>query len=273
MEVVMQGFWTRNACVASVALLVIGGMAQADTLYSNGFETNTTDWSAGVTRVASGTGGVTSASGAFHGQAVAGSFTRWGGYNYGAGSVPTSFIEYSTSLSIYLDMDTSAANDTRFDYTSAISNSAGNHLRDFAFAGGFYNDGGNDRFVFSASNNTPGWPGNPDRDPVTISTTGWYQFQHHFYDNAGVLAVDMNILDSMNNIVGSWTLSNPADLIAGVGGNRYGWLPNIGAGFGNLAIDNAMLSVVPLPPAAWAGLTVLGGIGAAHLVRRRRHLS
>lgn len=261
--------------VRSLAALAVGcvllGTAAAQADYFNGFESNTTDWSAGVTRVASGTGGVTSASGSFHGQAAAGSFTRWGGYNYGAGSVPTSFIEYSTSLSIYLDMDTSAANDTRFDYTSAISNSAGNHLRDFAFAGGFYNDGGNDRFVFSASNNTPGWPGNPARNPVTISTTGWYQFQHHFYNNAGVLAVDMDILDSMNNIVGSWTLSDPTDLIAGVGGNRYGWFPN--SGFANLAIDNAMMSVVPLPPAAWAGLTVLGGIGAARVVRRRRHLA
>ena len=46
----------------------------------------------------------------------------------------------------------------------------------------------------SASNNAPGWPANPGRDPYTLPHSGWFTFQHHFY-NAGndVLAVDMTV--------------------------------------------------------------------------------
>ena len=61
--------------------------------------------------MASGTNGVTSATGSFHAQAVT-DFTRWGGYNLGAGGgVPTVFQEYTTSVDIYLDLAATATND------------------------------------------------------------------------------------------------------------------------------------------------------------------
>ena len=60
-------------------------------------------------------------------------------------------------------------NDTRFDFSSAVSTPAGGHLRDFVFNGGFYNDtdvtGSGPRFVISASNDAAGWPKNPARSP------------------------------------------------------------------------------------------------------------
>src|SRR5262245_28608344 len=71
---------TAAACFITIA----SASASASALYSNGFESNTADWQT-VTQAASGTGGITSSSGAFHAIANAGDFTRWGGYNYGAG--------------------------------------------------------------------------------------------------------------------------------------------------------------------------------------------
>jgi hypothetical protein len=257
----------RLASAVAVAFVTAVAAAHGDTVvYSNGFETDTTDWSS-VTRVASGTGGVSSADGSYHATATAGSFTRFGGYNYGAGNVPTAFREFTTSVSIFLDTSVGAANDTRFAYTSAVSDSAGGHKRDFVFSVGFLTGGGN-HFDISASNNAPGWPSDPGRSPISIAASGWYQFVHHFYDNGGVLAVDMSVVDGFNTTLGTWTLSNPGDFISTVGGNRYGWFHS--SGFGSLAIDNALMTVVPLPPAAWAGLGTLAAVGGLRLIRRRR---
>ena len=224
--------------------------AIATTVYFNGFETNTTDWSAAATRVPSGTAGIPSSDGAFHASAAAtsGPFTRWGGYNFGAGAVPTPFQEYFTSVDIYLDVAAGLANNTRFDFSSAINNAAGTHLSDFIFNAGFFNaadvtgpGAGTNRFVISASpNSQPGsaFAKNPARDPISITTSGWYTFEHHFYDNGGVLNVDMSIFDASDTLINDWTLASAP--IAGVGGNRYGWFDFNEA---PVAFDNAELRV------------------------------
>jgi PEP-CTERM motif len=238
----------RIALAAAVAVAILGlgsSRAQADTIvFQQGFETNNAGWDAfggsfDAPRVPSGTNGVTSASGSFHGLAHA-SATNWGGYNsvFPIGG-------YRTDLDIYLDLTGGAANDTRFDWDSAVSTSTGGFLRDFVFNGGFYNDtdatGTGNRFVFSASNNTGranSFPKNPGRDPFAITTSGWYTFEHDFRDNGGVLAVDLKIFDALDNLLHTWTLSTPTDLIgANVGGNRYGWVVN--NEFSSLAIDNS----------------------------------
>jgi hypothetical protein len=234
-------------------MLLAGSLPTSASSYFNGFETDVFDWNAipglEATRVPSGTHGITSATGSFHAEnSAAGSFSRWGGYNYGAGdAVPTVFHEYSTSVDIYLNVEGGWANNTRFDFDSAINNSAGTFNRDFIFNAGFYNDtdgspgSGTSRFVISASNNSqPGsaFAKNPGRGPIAISTTGWYTFKHHFYDLAGVLAVDLSILDSSGTLVNSWPLSDATDLITGIGGNRYGWFDF--NEFSTLAFDNAL---------------------------------
>ena len=45
-----------------------------------------------------------------------------------------------------------------------------------------------DHVVVSASNNAPG-PANPE-DPITITESGWYTFQHHFYDSGNGFRVE-----------------------------------------------------------------------------------
>lgn len=259
-----------------VAALVAASPARAG--FFQGFETNTTGWNNSgngtITRVPTGTDGIVAGGGSWYGKITqspasgGGPFTNYGGYS---STFPTG--GYIASVMIYLDMAGGYANDTRFDFSSAINNQAGAHRRDFVFNAGFYNDGvapgtGN-RFVVSASTTagrSNSYPKNPGRSPIVIDTTGWYTFQHYFHNVGGALAVDMSILDGSNQVVGTWTLSDPSDLIASlVGGNRYGWFAS--NEFSSLAIDNSSLTVVPEPTTiVAAGFGLLFALGAA---RRR----
>lgn len=225
----------KSSIFAIMALFMATGSVFAAN-YSNGFEVDTTGWftiGGPITRVASGTGGVASASGSYHALASAGVFTRWGGYE---SVFPTN--GYVTKLDIYLDMALADGSDKRFDYSSAINNPAGAHRRDFIFNFGT-KPGAAGEWVVSASNNAPGWPSDPGRSPISLSQTGWYTFEHTFTnDGLGVLAVIMKVKDSLGNTLGSWTLSDPSDVIGvTVGGNRYGWLVN--SAFATLPIDNS----------------------------------
>jgi len=220
--------------------------------YFQGFETNTYDWT-GATRVASGTNGIISASGSWHAEVANGAFTRWGGYGGIAGcsgiGCAASFPQhgYITSIDIYLDAASETrANDTRFDFSSAINEPSGMFRRDFVFNAGFYNDtdtdGSGPRFVISASNNAgrdSSFPKNPGRDPFIIDIAGWYTFQHTFTDNgSGTLTVELAIKNAAGATLHTWTLSDPSDIInVTVGGNRYGWFVN--QEFSPLAVDNA----------------------------------
>jgi hypothetical protein len=247
---------TSMAMIAAAFALVSAPAASAAAPpgpYFNGFEnasdvavrppSNSNDVMFNVTRETSGTDGILSSAGGHYAQTVpalgdGSQFTRYGGYS--------SFFPpggYTTSIDIYLDMaDSDVGEDTRFDWSSAINGTDGNHQRDFIFSVGTNGLGG---FVMSASNNTPGWPANPGRDPLTVTTTGWYTFQHTFRDDgAGVLAVDMSVLDASGNVLKMWTLSDSADIISTeVGGNRYGSFFN--NGFSSLAIDDITRSGSP----------------------------
>ena len=258
--------------VLFLVLAVIPALAAIH--YFQGFEIDTTDWT-GVTRVASGTDGVTSAAGAWHGEAASAvapnttnDFTRFGGYEstFPAGG-------YTTSVDVYLNVGAGDATDTRFDWSSAIGMPDGTFRRDFVFNAGFYDDTNNDpgsgpRFVISASNNATrsgAYPKNPGRDPFVITTTGWYTFQHHFYNLNGVLAVDLSISKLDGTPLHTWTLSDPTDIVGStVGGHRYGWL--VIQEFPVLAIDNvSLLSVNQASSASackqngWQGLTRADG--------------
>ena len=242
-------------------------------VFSQGFEADNSGWFDDAVRVSSGADGVPSESGGFHAEVLGGptatpstphysAYTKWGGYS---SEFPVE--GYTTSIGIYLDMGTTADNDTRFDFSSAISTPAGTHRRDFIFNAGFYNDsdaatGSGPRFVISASNNSVGQPKSAGRSPITIDTTGWYTFQHRFYDSGGgVLAVDMSVLNPSGTTVGTWTLSNSTDVIGStVGGNRYGWFANNQFPF--LAIDNTFIFQEAADTVYvdddWAGMAVGG---------------
>src|SRR6266545_1256264 len=240
--------------------------------FFQGFETDTAGWF-GAVRVSTGTHLVPSKAGTFHAEDGGGAFTRWGGYSQ---TFPTG--GYTTSIDIYLDILapygsvtslTPYQNDTRFDWTSAISTPNCAHRRDFVFNAGFYTDsdttGTGPRFVISASNNagrSGANPKNPGRMPYPIGVEGWYTFEHRFRDNgSGVLAVDLTIKNAAGIPLMTWTLSDPTDVIGStVGGNRYGWFATDEFPF--LAFDNSELVGFQdycTPPASTPGAKVTGG--------------
>ena len=265
----------RKITVLVATIVLIATIpALAAIYYFQGFETDTYDWS-GVARVPSGTNGVPSAAGDFHAETAfaaapdtSPAFTRFGGYE-------TAFPNggYTTSVDVYLNVGAGAANDTRFDWSSAINSPTGSHRRDFVFNGGFYNDsdatGTGNRFVITASNNATrsgAFPKNPARDPLTITQTGWYTFEHHFENNGSdVLTVTMTISDANGLALNTWTLSDLTDVIGTtVGGHRYGWF--VIQEFPFLAIDNVNLlsvneatTVAACKNGGWQSLTRTDG--------------
>jgi hypothetical protein len=261
---------------AAILLLFAAGPASAS--FFQGFETDANGWF-GATRVMTGTDGVPSKTGAFHAEDSSRSaFTRWGGYSK---TFPVG--GYTTSLDIYLDISppympgilTPYANDTRFDWTSAISTPSCAHRRDFVFNAGFYTDtdstGTGPRFVISASNNagrSGAFPKNPGRMPYTIYAEGWYTFEHRFRDNgSGVLAVDLTIKNAAGVALMTWTLSDSSDVIGStVGGNRYGWFAldefPTGLAFDNSALIGFQDFCTPPPSTPGAKITAGGWIPA-----------
>src|SRR5439155_241900 len=95
-------------------------------------------------------------------------------------------------------------------------------------------------YVISASNNADrvgANPADPGHDPIHVTTTEWYTLKHRFYNDNGVLACQLSLLDAGGALVHSWVRRDPSDLISGIGGNRYGWFAAQELPF--LAIDNS----------------------------------
>ena len=258
-----------------VAGFVLSMSALALAAFFQSFETDTAGWVGAITRVPTTTNGVPSKTGAFHAEADAGAFTRWGGYSE---TFPPG--GYITTVDIYLDISppymtglTPYPNDTRFDWTSAVSTPACGHRRDFVFNAGFYTDvdvtGAGPRFVISASNNAlrgNAFPKNPGRNPYTVYVEGWYTFEHRFEAvppaPGGVLKVTLTLKDAAGIPLMSWVLSDPSDIIGTtVGGNRYGWFPMNEFAEG-LAIDTSALAGYQdycAAPTSTSGAKMTGG--------------
>lgn len=233
-------FSAALAVVLLISIVFAPQAAYAATAYSQNFEAGVTDWTA-TTQTASGTNGIASSGGSFHGTVTSGAFTRWDGYE---NAFPAN--GYTTSLDVYLDMALADGTDKRLDFTSAINTPAGAHRRDFIMHLGT-NPAIPGQWAASASNNSPGWPLNPARSSQAITQTGWYTIKHEFKNNgSGVLAVTISLVKTGGATVGSWVLSDSSDVIGStVGGHRYGWFPLLQ--FPSLAVDNASLVTAAIP--------------------------
>jgi hypothetical protein len=214
------------------------------------FETTTWDggnaWNAynsTVSQVASGTNGITSSDGAFHGvldataDSQTGAFTRLGGYSseFGQGFV--------ASLDVYIDLsDPAVTADTYgWDLSTAANGQDGNHQRDFIF--------------HTASN------GRRQRPCGCLQQHERHAAQRYRHAQSlrnhqqrlvhlpvgvpeaidGSLAVDCQLLDSSGTFLWQETRNDPSDLISTeVGGNRYMWFTFLEVD--SLAIDNNQLN-------------------------------
>jgi len=210
--------------------------------FDQGFETDIVGWidekEAGwedygiITRTAS----VNSSEGDYHSVfegKVSGPFTRFDGYT---DSWPGTWV---AELDVYLDpvwTDGEA-----FDYSVAANGTNGAHLQDFIF--NVVKDISNSALYVAASNNSY-TPPRQDLETINhyeITAAGWFTLQHVFYDNGGVLSVDMNLLDDGGNVLWTETRTDPTNLIPSVvGGNRYGWFPFINVA-GGIMIDETQL--------------------------------
>ncbi|HEX6586989.1 MAG TPA: hypothetical protein VF052_09570 [Solirubrobacterales bacterium] len=208
--------------------------------------------------------------------------TNWGGV-----SPPTFPVGgYTTQVDIYLDAAYAQANrepnnyggnfaclapvpetdppgatdaackGTRFDYSSAINNNTGTHLRDFGFnvstglstgllptgepCSGFTVTG---QTVVNRANANPLLD---NYDPQCIPNSGWYTFKHTFSEEAGYLKVVMEIIPvGSTTPTASWTITG-IDEISTVGCERYGWFTN--QEIYGLPIDNASMTGCGTPP-------------------------
>lgn len=169
-----------------------------------------------------------------------GPFTRYGKSTSANPTFPKK--GYTTEVDVYLDVGWAGGKiDYRFDWSSAINNSAGGFKRDFVFnVGTPINPLDPPGFWMNASTNAtrsgafpqnpcpaPNTPPNGCRTPVEITQSGWYTFRHRFYSrNVGgtkYLAVDFSVLKH-KAVVAFWTIiSSPDDPMTTVGGDRYGW--------------------------------------------------
>eukprot|EP00889_Picochlorum_renovo_P006773 jgi/Picre1/33803/NNA_001282.t1 len=247
-------------------------VSQIDLLYSQNFEENADGWfevTAGnaVTWITGFSPEFDGKSGV--GQLImentesnAGPFT---GFRQ-TGSEPVGIILNETmdgiilQLAFYLNVsDTNGlTNDMRIDYSIAPQTIRGDaFVRDYMFNFGFYDDdtgpgSGERRFVVSTSNNSPGFPKNPDKDPISINQSGWYIFRHNFYPQGEDVDVQLSIFDSDCGLVKSWT---PQKVTVSGDGNRdleasepfyvrYGWIVNNELPTDSLTIDGQVYAKV-----------------------------
>ena len=193
-----------------------------------------------------------------------GPFTRFGGYSNEFGN------GYTASVDIYLDASTMTAN-TGFDLSFAVNGQAATptHLRDFMFHVGNYND----QLLINASSNTDNVFNsykllNENSGNYFTADNGWYTFEADFYNDNGLLSVDMNLYQS-NSLVWSATRTTSDSISDTVGGNRYMWFTYLQS---DLTIDNLSLetktAAVPAP-----GAILLAGFGTALVGRVRRRMN
>lgn len=202
--------------------------------------TNEPDWVryySEVSRVASGSNGISSRNGFFHAEVLpplpgapganTGAYTRLGGYRLGFGG------GFTVEMDVYFDLNDprvlSGINaDYGWDATAGINNQAGVHRRDFIFftasnTSGQILVGSGNVTSFAPQTNLAGGP------HFVVASSGWYTLQWVFRDNgSGILAVDTNLRSGAGALLWTRTLSSAADVIATqIGGNRYLWFPYV----------------------------------------------
>gem|GEM_PF-5751024 len=200
-------------------------------------------------------------------------YTYFGDANGGTPPTLTGPQPFTVSTAIYID--TNWASGTGFDWSVAASDKGqlGDpadpyHLRDFIFHA--FADGS--KVVIGGNNNAGSGPTDSSGgNHYDITTSGWYIFESVFYEAAGALAVDLNLMDGLGNHLFTETRTTALDDFTTVyDGSRYGWFPVMTVANG-LYIDAVSLSVadeVPEPATLALMGAGLAGLGLARRCKR-----
>lgn len=243
--------------VAAVTLIILGGssailmnvLAVNEVVYEQGFETDIDGWSDGdqldgfgsIERVISGINDIISYAGGYNALLV------------GADSGPQSEFDgfrsvwpgdWQTEVAVYLDPDKIQPGEG-FDYAVSINAPNGDQKQDYIFH--VAHDVSVGSLLVGTSNNTT-FTVRTDietLDNYEVTRAGWYILQHRFYDEGGVLSVDMNVLNASRiaEFSAPYTTSDAVPLE--VGGNRYGWFATLVIAEG-LSVDDQKL-IIPAP--------------------------
>jgi hypothetical protein len=148
---------------------------------------------------------------------------------------------WSAEVDIYLDP--SMTDGEGFDYSVAANGTDNQHQRDFIFH--VSKDISVGALLVGGSNNSSNSTSRQDLETINhyeVTAAGWYTLQHVFRNEGGVLAVDLNLLDSNGNVLFTETRTDGSDLIPSVvGGNRYGWFTFIDV-TGGIMVDETKLT-------------------------------
>jgi hypothetical protein len=251
------------AAAAAVAITfgTVAGSAQA--AYFQGFETDTAGWTGSpsfgsITRVSSGTNGISSAAGSWH-ATINEDDDGTGPYTFSGSTTSMPFgTGFTTTIDVYIDTAQGTVGDGWAWDVGVYDNTA-----TFLEGGGFgAQKTAAGTWSIAPDGDGAGYPGSGG---LAITTTGWYRLVSEWGDNGGLLTRNSYIRDLSDNTLYS-NLLTTSNSTANASLRNYSWFAEVGVP-GGLAIDNAT-STVPEP----TGLALLGlGAGALLLRRRRNH--
>ncbi|MDR3643420.1 MAG: hypothetical protein P4L74_07420 [Candidatus Doudnabacteria bacterium] len=263
-----------------VCFLMFAGLSQAGTIFNQGFESNTSGWTPSnggspvgtITRVASGTGGITAASGGFYAQITNSPNDYMSGYGdygfsyFGAGGDPTVYpgSAFSESISVYID-PSSAGTNYWIDFTPGTSIPDGVGCGNSACG-----DEHNFRLAYDGSSVSVAVDGGGTMS--VLNNPGWYTFQATFAKGShpgDLVQTNMNIL-SGTNLIGTAAVLGNSDgetlTSANLSGTGFVWFAVAQNGAPTLNIDNLNASTLGSTPepATWGlGGTALLLLGIA----------
>jgi hypothetical protein len=246
-------------------ILAIGPVTNAALITDNiDFETDTgtfNDYLGGVlTRVASGTNGVTSKSGSFHGELVMSASDGSGAYTFHTNTppqiqIPVGATSFTQSVDVYFDVDAAGAQvGAKWILESSIEDAAQN-----------WTEGSQ----FDVEKTASGW--SILGTGIEVTTDGWYTFASIWSDTGVGWDRTAKIYNGSGTEIASG--GSPPNQVSYANAQYVGytWLLNGGgsldAGF-TLAIDNADLTIVPEP--SGVALAFGGLVGVACWIGRRR---